>query len=950
MCGTAASCRTSARVHSTTSLAPLLWAKTDNPHGGTDGQYGGWVSLRHHLADVGLVAARLWDHFMPERAKNSVVDTSGRPIPAHLVSQWLIVAGAAHDVGKATPRFQQRVPVLYDKMVAAGHGRAADPEDSGRVHATISAVAVLAWGQEHDVDPDVTNALASVVGGHHGSWPTSAELDGDARETVEALLDDTATPQWGRTMLALVDEALDLAHLTRAELPAPAASWQVALSGLVTLADWAASAYGAYYSTARPAPEQDPEARAQAIIAALDLTDTWTPPLVDPDQLEAVLRGQFGVGASHAHHAPATWVQQAVTDEARDGDVAFMMVESRPGSGKTEAAQMGSALIAAGGRANGVAFVLPTRATTRQAADRMFRWARRTSATEATVGAAMTYSRAWLTSTVRDLTPVGPQRWRGVRAPRTPKAPGLVSHQWLSGQSVPFVDIWVATVDHLLALASPRKHADIGHAGVVRRVVVIDEVHSCDPVMYSHLLQVLAWLGRHKVPVIAMSATVSDHLRTELFRAYAGRRDLQVPVTRATARVTTLGLDGQLRTRVQERTKSRSIKVQWHEDSNDALAETLAAELADGGCALVFRSVVDEARATYDALRRHGSLGEVVLAHSRLTEADRAAADTKLLDMLGNPYREGTVRPERCVIVATQVAEQSLDLDADLLVSDVVPIDSLWQRLGRLHRHVRPGRPARLRRPRVILLGDGSGDGDKPHPNKGVQTVYGEGLLARTFGWLAGRKVLLDPLHIDTSIRAVYGNGRIGPRGWSHFMAYAAATYHAELKKKVSETTWRTFEVPADGKCAMFDTDIAWTRGIDDLETAVRDGQVEHEFAVLFCAGDRLYPPTQAVVDHMAGEPDAVLPLPLDRPDATLEEVAGTLVKVPTQRFDISPNDVLTCAGRPYWPARGAHLDRIPVMEMHWNHREQGFVVDLFGRRFRYAPGRGMTWISLRGR
>ncbi|WP_162458278.1 CRISPR-associated helicase Cas3' [Pseudactinotalea terrae] len=933
---------------STPRLASLLWAKTDTPHAGPDGFHGGWISLRHHLCDVGLVAARLWDHFLPERAKTSVLDVHGRPIPARLVRQWLIVAGAAHDIGKATPAFQQRVPVLYEKVTAAGLGRAADPEDTGYVHATISAAAVLAWGAEHDVDPDASNALASVVGGHHGSWPSAAELDGDARESVELLLEDTTRPAWGATMLALVDEALDLAHLTRDQLPAPAASWQVALSGLVTLADWAASAYGPYYATARPAPVQDSEARAQTIMAALALTDTWTPPLVDPDQLEVVLREQFGVGADASEHAPATWVQQAVTDEARHGDVAFMMVESRPGSGKTEAAQMGSALVAANGRANGVAFVLPTRATTRQAADRMFRWVRHTSATHASVGAAMTYSRAWLTKTVRDLTPTGPTRWRRGRVPAAGKSPGLVSHQWLSGLSVPFVDIWVATVDHLLALASPRKHADIGHAGIVRRVVVIDEVHSCDPVMYSHLLQVLTWLGRHRVPVIAMSATVSDHLRTELFRAYAGRPDLEVPVQRATARVTTLGLDGALRSRAQERTRSRSIKMQWHEDDNTMLAQTLAAELADGGCALVFRSVVDEARATYDELVRHGGLGEVVLAHSRLTEADRAAADAKLLDMLGNPYREGTVRPERCVIVATQVAEQSLDLDADLLVSDVVPIDSMWQRLGRLHRHQRPGRPKGLRRPRVILLGRGEAGGDKPHPNKGLQAIYGEALLARTYGWLVGRKVLLDPLHIDTSIRAVYGDGKVGPRGWKHFMAYAARAYAAQLTKTVQETTWRTLRAPAASACSMFDTPIAWTRGIDDLETAVRDGQLEHEFAILFRAGDRLYPPTQAVVDHMAGDPDAVLPEPLDRADATLEEVCATLVKVPTQRFGVSAADVAECTARPYWPARGAHLDRIPVMEMKFSRAQQGFVVDLFGRRFRYAPGRGMTWIALR--
>ncbi|MGX9227587.1 hypothetical protein ACWV95_17660 [Streptomyces albus] len=123
--------------------------------------------------------------------------------------------------------------------------------------------------------------------------------------------------------------------------------------------------------------------------------------------------------------------------------------------------------------------------------------------------------------------------------------------------------------------------------------------------------------------------------------------------------------------------------------------------MADGGCALVVRNTVERVLQAADALRRRFGDQAVTVAHSRFLAADRAAVDARLVKLFGP---DGSDRPERHVVVASQVAEQSLDVDFDLLVTDLAPVDLVLQRLGRLHRHPRQ-RPARLAQARCLVTG-----------------------------------------------------------------------------------------------------------------------------------------------------------------------------------------------------------------------------------------------------
>lgn len=79
----------------------------------------------------------------------------------------------------------------------------------------------------------------------------------------------------------------------------------------------------------------------------------------------------------------------------------------------------------------------------------------------------------------------------------------------------------------------------------------------------------------------------------------------------------------------------------------------------------------------------------VVLLHARFTRTDRNTIEEQLVAQLGRKADPDYPRPERLIVIATQVIEQSVDLDFDVMVTDLAPADLLLQRSGRLHRHKR---------------------------------------------------------------------------------------------------------------------------------------------------------------------------------------------------------------------------------------------------------------------
>jgi len=304
--------------------------------------------------------------------------------------------------------------------------------------------------------------------------------------------------------------------------------------------------------------------------------------------------------------------------------------------------------------------------------------------------------------------------------------------------------------------------------------VVIDEVHSYDIFMESFLDVVLRWLGEAGVPVILMSATLSPGQRRRLLDAYNGPAPKLpppwavapaaspapwVPASYPVVAIRERGGPMSSSAVLSSWRPSLSVAVEVLGDASigiDPVAERVQRDMVDGGCALAIMNTVGRAQALAHALREAGL--PVLLIHGRLTTGERADRTARAVCLLGKDKTQANGRPECYAIVATQIAEQSFDVDADVLYTDLAPMDLLLQRIGRLHRHQRQpeDRPPRLRRPSVIVTGVRLDDETCSYPAAFGRWIYDDWTLLRTAGALRGAPVWQIPADVPHLVTQAY--------------------------------------------------------------------------------------------------------------------------------------------------------------------------------------------------
>jgi CRISPR-associated endonuclease/helicase Cas3 len=730
------------------------------------------LSLAQHLGDTMAVAGYLWDEFLPLHVHEQIARVFGGDEAARAALTFL---AGAHDIGKASPAFAVMAPHLAQRMAEHGLGTHIAKDADGRSqarHEIVGHLAMRDWlTAQHGFGRATANALAMVVGGHHGAPPEPAQIAFVAEHPE--LLGEGLWIKVREEFLAWSATESDAVRFldTWSALSIPQ-SVQAVLCGTVIIADWVASneRYFPYDE------HEDRGIRARRAWNALNLPHPWRA-AEPPADADTQLRSRFDLPQG----AFARPLQRAAADAARAVEhPCLMIIEAAMGDGKTEASWLAAEILAHRFKLGGVYDALPTQATSNAIFRRMRDWIGHLDSErgDELVSVFLAHNKRDLDDDYQQLRYTGRHSGIGDDEPAVERGDvEAVVHSWLADRKRGMLSSFVTgTIDQVLMMALKSRHVALRHLALAGKVVILDEIHSYSEFMNVYLDRALTWLAAYDVPVIILSATLPPSRRRELIAAYEsgsprgpGEAPFTDPPTSAYPLITvTDGGEKRLSLRPEASGRDSRIRLRPLTDTDAVTADLLTEKLAAGGCAVVIRNTVRRAQATAAVLRERFGVESVTLAHSRFLAFDRARSDRELLRLFGNG--SDADRPPLHIVVATQVVEQSLDVDFDLMVSDLAPMDLLLQRAGRLHRHPRTNRPGPVGEPLMYISGARWHE-NPPAPNEGFLPVYGADSLLRAAAVLRldtrSEQVVELPSDIPELVARAYSDELEAPAGWA---------------------------------------------------------------------------------------------------------------------------------------------------------------------------------------
>jgi CRISPR-associated endonuclease/helicase Cas3 len=787
---------------------------------GADGSVLGWHLLIDHMIDVAACFYRLAQCRSIRRA----METSARRRLTEQDMARLSVLAFLHDIGKANSGFQAKrwkngIPAAWPVRIVAGHGREACklfevPTAAAALEPLIEQVCT--WGAACD-------SLLSASISHHGRpikdtpgssvifWKTQAATY-DPAVVLKSLAD---------CGLALYPLAFQSGGDDLPDMPA----FSHLFAGLVQLADWLGSdrRFFEFSGPGEDRAESAPRLADKAITTlGLDAED-WRKRLTASPPDFAKVSGGF----------PPHPIQSAMADDSLGP---LVILESETGSGKTEAALWRYLKLFRAGEVDSLFFALPTRVAASQLYKRV----------------QDTLNRLWPQNPPMALRALpGYVAADGEEARALPNFKVLwaddaddqaAPHRWAGENAKRFLaaPVAVGTIDQALLGALQVAHAHLRHATLARSLLVVDEVHASDAymtVLLEQLLKAHLNCGGH---ALLLSATLGSSARSRylaLTREGRTRSPLvampfdlarELPYPAISDRHGLRKVDG----------TGQSKPVRWSTrdiiDSPEQIAELALAAAAQGAKVLIVRNTVPVAIATLAALEAtvpdpawlFRVKGVVTLHHSRFSRQDRPLLDAAIETRLGKKRSSGAL-----IVVGTQTLEQSLDIDADFLITDLCPMDVLLQRIGRLHRHANE-RPEACRIAQVLVLTPPANDLTPllTHAKNGLGRHRNGGGVYDDLGILeATRRLLTEKSEVN-----IPGDNRY---------LVEAATHPARLEALQAELgeAWQSLAAKLEG-------DVSAEKTIGHLHTL----DVEREF------GDEEFP-TGVQVGTRLGAQDRVV-------------------------------------------------------------------------------------------
>ncbi len=671
------------------TLIYRYWGKTDGD---------AYHPLIYHTLDVAAVGQVWWEASPAIRRaflRAFRVDES----PTTQFRAWLLFFLALHDLGKLDVRFQLKAPAIPQRLwpelalTRPGELKGEVLDYSHGVHGfdwAFKSGECFDWIGDTENIYDLTERwtpwLAAVTG-HHGDISSTSGDFLPPRNKSAAKQDQQARQAWVNELAALFLHPQGLSLTS----PPPACDTaaQHLLAGFCSVCDWIGSN-----------TEVMPYVTPDAALTLADYLVQRTAKL----QSESWLR-HFGLISSaqtyrglkallHPDEDPRG-IQRLV--EQWPVEPTLTLIEAPTGSGKTEAALAHAWRLLADGTVDSVIFALPTQATANAMLRRLEDFAGRAFCGEA-VNLVLAHGKSRFHSDFQAMLARGRQPGAQGQQEATQQCA-----EWLaqSRKRVFLGQIGVCTVDQVLLSVLPVRHQFVRGFGINKSVLIVDEVHAYDRYMHGLLKEVLIRQKATGGSAVLLSATLPSEVRNRLLDAWAATGPKEVPYPAVWC--ATAGPVAPITVADQEDLFTRRVAMELLKlpgaFPDGVLSARLIAAAEAGALVGVVVNLVDDAQRLARRLRELTNL-PVDLFHARYRFADRQAKEDAVLE----DYGRKAIRQSGRILVATQVVEQSLDLDFDWLVTQICPVDLLFQRLGRLHRHQRDHRPAGFKTPRCTVI------------------------------------------------------------------------------------------------------------------------------------------------------------------------------------------------------------------------------------------------------
>ena len=665
----------------------ILWAKLAPDDVGSSRK---WLSLIDHSADVSAVFAAMLSVPLVVRRLERLANLGGWPEPW---TERLAAHVALHDFGKANRGFQARRDPAKPLIGHVGPGLAllySDGQLAEHLCKVLPFEAMASWGSNETFETAVR-----AVAAHHGRPLSRSAIENQWSNQLRTLWAPGADYDPIAALKPLGDAVQQWFPAAFASggppLPSSPPFWH-AVAGLVMLADWIGSDTRSF--PLEQMSDRMAWARDQAPRTLVDYG-------FDPAPSRVALREGAPVRfASISEHEPRD-IQTAVGE----ADGRIVILEAETGSGKTEAALWRFARLFEAGKVDGLYFALPTRVAARslygrvcEAVARMFP----AEAKPAVILAVPGYARV-------DGISGKPMPGFDVLWDDDPDG-GAKRTRWAAEHPKRFLagTIAVGTIDQALLGAIRVKHAHMRSSALLRHLLVVDEVHASDVYMERLLTSLLAQLTMAGGHALLLSATLGSSARSRLLgRQHDNPITLDEAIALPYPAVSTSISPTPRKHAGASREKSVRVELDARIGDPEAIAR-LALDAAERNAkVLVVRNLHRTAVATAEALQRLAPNHPTVfrcrevptLHHGRFAREDRELLDVEIeVQMKADRARCGLI------LIGTQTLEQSLDICADLLITDLCPADVLLQRIGRLHRHAHNPRPAGYEEARCIVL------------------------------------------------------------------------------------------------------------------------------------------------------------------------------------------------------------------------------------------------------